>query len=124
VENKMKKKFALRLLAASLVANIATAGYAQNTTTTTTTTHGYSVPATPDQRFLNPTVLAGCLRTGPGADEYTLYGPRLQWWELKSDSVNLDLFVDLEVRVTVVKSPDNNGILTVTDLAVVMGSCN
>ena len=117
----MKKTFALRLLAASLVANIATAGYTQNTTTTT---HGYSVAATADQRFLNPTVLAGCLRRGPGAYEYTLYGPKLQWWELKSDSVNLGLFVDSEVRVTVVKSPDDNGILTVTDLAVVMSSCN
>jgi hypothetical protein len=120
----MKKTFALWLLAASLVTDIATAAYAQNTTTTTTTPNGYSVPATADQRFLNPTVLAGCLRTGPGVDEYTLYGPRLQWWELKSDSVNLGLFVDLEVRVTVVKSPDDNSILTVTNLVVVMGSCN
>jgi hypothetical protein len=117
----MKKKSALWLLAASLVAGIATAGYAQNTTTTP---NGYSVSSTVDQRFLNPTVLAGCLRRGSGADEYTLYGARMQWWELKSDSVNLGLFVDLEVRVTVVESPENDGTLTATNLAVVMGSCN
>lgn len=116
----MKKTFALWLLAASLVAAVAKAGYAQNTTTTP---KGYSFPSTADQRS-NPTVLAGCLRTGSGAYEYTLYGPRLQRWELKSDSVNLGLFVDSEVRVTVVNSPDDNGILTMTDLAVVMNSCN
>lgn len=115
----MKKTFALSLLAASLVAAIAIAGYAQNTTTTPK-----DVPATTDQRSLNPTVLAGCLRRGSAAYEYTLYGPRLQWWKLKSDSVNLGLFIDSEVRVTVVNSPDDDGILTVTDLAVVMGSCN
>ena len=117
----MKKTFALWLLAANLVAGVATAGYAQNTTTTPNV---YSVQATADQRFFNPTVLAGCLRTGSGPDEYTLYGPRLQWWELKSDSVNLDLFVNKEVRVTVVKSPEDDGILTVINLTEVMSTCN
>ncbi len=116
----MKKTFALWLLAASLVAGIATAGYAQNTTTTP---NGYSVPATADQRFLKPTVLAGCLRRGSGAAQYSLRGPRVQWWELKSDSVNLGLFLDLEVRVTVVESPEHDGTFIVTDLALVSSSC-
>lgn len=117
----MKKTFALWLLAASLVAGIATAGYAQNTTTTP---NGYSVPATADQRFLKPTVLAGCLGRGSSVDHYSLRGPRVQWWELKSDSVDLGFFLYLEVRVTVVKSPEDDGTLTVTDLAVVSSSCN
>ena|SRR5271157_815887 len=116
----MKKTLALWLLAASLVAGIATAGYAQNKTTTL---DGNSAPATADQRATDATVLAGCLGRGSGADQYALRGPRVQWWELKSDSVNLRVFLDEEVRVAVVKSPENGGTLTVTDLAIVSPSC-
>ena len=70
-----------------------------------------------------PTVLAGCLGRGSGADEYALRGPRVQWWELKSDSVNLGVYLNEEVRVAAVKSPENDGTLTVTDLVVVSPSC-
>ena len=116
----MKKTFALWLLEASLVAGIAIAGCAQNTTTTPS---GNSGPATADQRAPEVTWLAGCLERGPGADQYALHGPRLQWWELKSDSVNLRAFLDTEVRVAVVKSTENDGTLTVTDLILVSPSC-
>jgi len=116
----MKKTFASWLLAASLMVGIATVGYAQNTTTTP---HGNSAPATADQIGPKPTVLAGCLERGSGADQYALFGQRVQWWELKSDSVNLGFFLNEEVRVAVAKSPENDGTLTVTDLVVVSPSC-
>ena len=48
----LKKTLALGLLAAGLVAGIATVGYAQNTTTTP---NGNIAPATADQRGLKPT---------------------------------------------------------------------
>ena len=76
----MKKTFALWLLAASLEAGIATVGHAQNTTTIL---YGDSTPVTADQIGPKPTVLAGCLERGSGADEYTLLGQRTQWWELR-----------------------------------------
>ena len=116
----MKKTFALWLLEASLVAGIAIAGCAQNTMTTP---NGNSGPATADQRAPEVTVLAGCLGPGPGADQYALHGPRLQWWELRSDSVNLRSYLDEEVRVAVAKSTANDGTLTVTDLILVSPSC-
>ena len=85
--------------------------------------NGNSALATADQRDPKPTVLAGCLERGSGADEYALRGPRLHWWELKSDRVDLNLFLDEEVRLTVVKSPENDATLTVTDLTLVSSSC-
>ena len=116
----MKKTFALWLLEASLVAGIAIAGCAQNTMTTP---NGNSGPATAGQRAPEVTWLAGCLERGPGADQYALHGSRLQWWELKSDSVHLRAFLDTEVRVAVVKSTENDGTLTVTDLILASPSC-
>ncbi len=116
----MKKTFALWLLAASLMAGIATVGYAQNTTPIP---YGAGAPATGDQIGSKPTVLAGCLERGSGADEYALYGPRVQWWELKSDSVDLEALLNEEVSVTVVKSPEDDGTLTVTDVVRVSGGC-
>ena len=116
----MIKTFALWLLEASLVAGIAIAGCAQNTMTTT---NGNSGPATAGQRAPEVTWLAGCLERGPGADQYALHGPSLQWWELKSASVNLRAFVDTEVMVAVVKSTENDGTLTVTDLILASPSC-
>jgi hypothetical protein len=116
----MKKTFALWLLEASLVASIAIAGCAQNTMTTPNDNSG---PVTADQRAPEVTWLAGCLERGPGADQYALHGPRLQWWELKSDGFNLSAFLDTEVRVAVVKSTENDGTLTMTDLILVSLSC-
>ena len=116
----MKKTFALWLLAASLMVGIATVGYAQNTTTTS---NGNIASATGDQRGPKVIVLAGCLERGSGADEYTLFGQMVQWWELKSYSVDLGVYLDKEVRVAVVKSPENDGTLTVTDLVVVSTNC-
>ena len=117
----MKKTFALWLLEASLVAGIAIAGCAQNTMTTPNGNRG---PATADQRAPEVTWLAGCLERGPAADRYALHGPKSQWWELKSDSVNLRAFVGTEVRVAaVVKSTENDGTLTVTDLILASPSC-
>lgn len=115
----MKKTFALCLLGFSLMAGMATVGYAQNTRTPKT----YSASTTGDQRTPEATVLAGCLEKGSGADEYALHGPRMQWWELQSDSVDLDVFLNKDVKVTVVRSPANDGTLTVTDLTVVSSSC-
>ena len=115
-----KKTFALWLLAASLGAGVATVGYAQSTATIP---YVNSAPATADQIGSKPTVLAGCLERGSGADEYALLGQRTHWWELKSDSVNLEVFLNQEVSVTVVKSPEDDGTLTVTDLVRVSGGC-
>jgi hypothetical protein len=117
----MKKTFALWLLEASLVAGIAIAGCAQNTMTTP---NGNSGPATADQRAPEVTWLAGCLERGPGADQYALHGASSQWWApLKSDSFHLQAFLDTEVRVAVVKSTENDGTLTVTDLILASPSC-
>ena len=116
----MKKTFALCLLASGLVAGIATVGYAQNTITTP---NGNNASATGDHRSPEVTVLAGCLERGSGADEYALFGQMVQWWELKSDGINLEVFLDKEVMVAVVKSPENDGTLTVTNLAIVSPSC-
>jgi hypothetical protein len=116
----MKKTFALWLLEASLVAGVAIGGCAQNTMTTP---NGNAGPATAGQRAPEVTWLAGCLERGPGADQYALHGPRLQWWDLESDSINLRAFVDTEVRVAVVKSTENDGTLTVTDLILSSPSC-
>jgi len=117
----MKKTFALWLLEASLVAGIAIAGCAQNTLTTP---NGNSGPATADQRAPDVTWLAGCLERGSAADQYALHGPRSQLWApLKSDSFNLRAFLDTEVRVAVMKSTENDGTLTVTDLILLSLSC-
>ena len=115
-----KKTFALRLLQATLVAGIAIAACAQNTITTP---NGNSGPATAGQRAPEVTWLPGCLERGPGADQYALHGPRLQWWELRSHSVNLRAFVGTEVRVAVVKSTESDGSLPVTDLILASPSC-
>ena len=117
----MKKTFALWLLEASLVAGIAIAGFAQNPMTTP---NGNSGPATADQRAPKVTWLAGCLERGPGADQYTLHGPRFAMvGPLKSDSFHLQAFLDTEVRVAVVKSTESDGTLTVTDLILMSPSC-
>lgn len=116
----IKKTFALWLLEASLVAGTAITGCAQNTTTIL---KGNSGPARADQRAPEVTWLAGCLERGPGADQYALHGPGLQWWALKSDRFNLRAFLDTEVRVAVVKSTENDGTLTVTDLILLSLSC-
>ena len=102
----MKKTFAFWLLAAGLWAGTATVGYAQNTTTVP---YGNTASATGDQRAPEVTVLAGCLGRGSGAYEYALFGQMVQWWELKSDSANLGFYLDKEVRVGAVKSPENDG---------------
>ena len=116
----MKKTFAFWLLEATLVVGFAIAGCAQNTMTTP---NGNSGPATAGQRAPEVTWLAGCLERDPAADHYALHGPKSQWWELKSDRVNLRAFVDTEVRVAVVKSTESDGILPVTDLILASPSC-
>ncbi len=117
----MKKTFALWLLEASLVAGIAIAGCAQNPMTTPNGNRG---PATADQRAPEVTWLSGCLERGPGAGQYALHGASSQWWApLKSDSFHLQAFLDTEVRVAVVKSTENDGTLTVTDLILASPSC-
>ena len=117
----MKKTFALWLLEASLVASIAIAGCAQNTMTTP---NGNSGSATSDQRASKVTWVAGCLERGSGTDRYALHGPSSQWWApLKSDSFNLQAFLDTDVRVAVVKSTENDGTFTVTDLILLSLSC-
>ncbi len=71
--------------------------------------NGNTASATGDQRAPEVTVLAGCLGRGSGAYEYALFGQMVQWWELKSDSANLGFYLDKEVRVGAVKSPENDG---------------
>ena len=117
----MKNTFALWLLAASLVAGIAITGCAQNPMTAP---NGNGGPATADQRAPKVTWVAGCLERGTAADQYALRGPSSQWWApLKSDSFNLQAFLDTDVRVAVVKSAENDGTLTVTDLILLRLSC-
>ena len=117
----MKKTFPFWLLEASLMASIAIAGCAQNTMTTA---NGNGGPTTADQRSPEVTWLAGCLERGSGADQYALHGPSSQLWApLKSDSFNLQAFLDAEVKVAVVKSSENDGTLTVTDLILASPNC-
>ena len=116
----MKKTFALWLLGASLVGGIAMAGFAQNTMTTP---NGDTGAATVDQRAPKVTWLAGCLERGPGADQYTLHGTRLQRLDPKSDRFHLTTFLDTEVMMAVVESTESDDTLTVTDLILMSPSC-
>ena len=116
----MKKTFALWLLGATLVAGIAMAGFAQNKMTTP---NGNTGAATADQRAPKVTWLAGCLERGPGADQYTLHGTRLQRLDPKSDRFHLAAFLDTEVRVAVVKSTESDDTLSVTDLILMSPTC-
>ncbi len=115
----MKKIFSIGLLAIGLLVSTANMTNAQNTAVV----QSDSGPTTPDQGSAKVVVLAGCLRRGPGSGEYTLIGPSLHWWELKSDSVNLRFYVDEEIKVSAVKSPSDDGTLTVTELTLVSTSC-
>ncbi len=115
----ISKTFALWLLAAGLIVTSAQIGHAQNTNTAQSEN---TVAATADQGA-KAVVLPGCLEQGSGADEYALFGPSVQWWELKSDSVDLAFFLNEEIKVNAVRSPSGDGTLVVTDLTLVSPSC-
>jgi hypothetical protein len=116
----MKKIFSIGLLAVGLLVSTAKMTNALNTVVAQSD-NGAST--TGDQASSKVVVLAGCLRRGSGSGEYTLIGPALHWWELKSVSVNLALYIDEEVKVSAVKSPSDDGTLTVTELTLVSTSC-
>jgi hypothetical protein len=116
----MKKVFLAGLLAAGLLVGASKPGNAQNTPGFRSDNNS---PSTADQGSSQVVVLAGCLERGPGAGEYSLFGQGLHWWQLKSDSVNLALFLNLEVEVSALKSPSDDGTFTVTDLTLVSTSC-
>lgn len=114
----MKKTFLTGLLAAGLLVGATEIVQAQDTMTqqditATTAAQGSSKVVT----------LTGCLDRGPGGGEYTLFGPNLNRWVLLSDSVDLNLYVNKEVEVAAVKSPGNDGDLTVTQVKVMIHSC-
>ena len=125
----MKKRFLLSLFAAGLLmsaAEMANAQYAQTTQSSTTAvaTTGDNGASAAGQSSSNLITLAGCLEQGAGADEYTLLSnPTINWWEVKSDSVDLAAHLDQAVTIIAVKSPSGNGPLTVLDLAMVSDSC-
>lgn len=116
----MKKAFALWLLAAGLVAGAAGMGHAQEMATQ----GDNSGLGTVGQDNSKVVVLAGCLERGSGAGEYALLGQNLHWWELRSDSVNLNVYLNREIRITAFESPSDDGTLTVIDLTMVATSCS
>ncbi len=115
----MKKIFSIGVLAIGLLVSTAKMTNAQNTALVQSDNGG----STTVDQIAKVVVLAGCLRRGPSPGEYTLIGPSLHWWELKSDSVNLGFYVDEEIKVNAVKSPSDDGTLTVTELTLVSTSC-
>jgi hypothetical protein len=76
-----------------------------------------------NQRGPEVVQIAGCLERGTAADEYSLYGEGLQSWELRSDNVSLSAHLDQQVTVIVLKSQDDDGVLTVVDLRMDSTSC-
>jgi hypothetical protein len=116
----MKKIFSIGLLAVGLLVSSAKMTNALNPVLAQSDNGAFT---TVDQGSSKPIVLSGCLRRGSGSGEYTLIGPALHWWELKSVSVNLALYIDEEVKVSAVKSPSDDGTLTVTELTLVSTSC-
>ena len=115
----MTKTILLWLLSVAILIGAAELALAQNTTSpegspaADNTTNG-------NQQLM---VLAGCLHRGSGAEEYSLSGPALHWWEVKSESVDLRTYLDEDVRVTALRTPDRDGTYTVTDLEVTSPSC-
>lgn len=115
----MKKIFSTGLLAVGLLVSTANFGNAQDMTAVQSDNNAFT---TTDQ-VSSKVALAGCLERGSGAGEYRLFGPTLHSWELKSDSVDLALYLNEEVKVSAVKSPSDDGTLTVTELTLVSSSC-
>ena len=113
----MKKTFLTGLLAAGLLVGATEIMHAQDTMTQ------QDITATAAQGNSKVVTLTGCLDRGPGGGEYTLFGPNLNRWVLLSDSVDLNLYVDKEIEVVAVKSPGNDGDLTVTQVRVMIHSC-
>lgn len=118
----IKKTFNLWLLAAGLLVAAAQVAQAQNTTTIPADT---TQAATAKAEQGSPALvrLSGCLQRGSGDGEYTLFGPTLHWWELKSDNADLAAHLNQEVTVTAVKSADDNGTFTVTAVNMESTSC-
>jgi len=120
-EHGMKKQLFKSVLAAGLLAGISIAGRAQDTATTQQNTNS-SVSATPaDAKTI---VLSGCLDRGPGADEYSLHAKTATSWALKSDSIDLNAYLDQTVTVIAMKSGDPYGTLNVIDIKIILPSCN
>ncbi len=114
----MKKTFLIGLLAAGLLVSATEIVQAQDTMTQQDITATAAAQGGP-----KVVTLAGCLDRGPGGGEYTLFGPNLNSWVLLSDSVDLDIYVNEEIQVAAVKSPGNDGDLTVTQVKVMVHSC-
>lgn len=67
--------------------------------------------------------LYGCLERGSGAEEYSLKGQGANWWELKSTSIDLGAYLDQTVMIAALPTPNPDGTLNVTALAMVQNSC-
>ena len=126
----MKNTLLSSLLTAGLLFCAAGIAKAQNTVTPQQGTasyaslQNYAAEAAAEQTSSNVRSLAGCLTKGSTVNEYTLRGEGLKLWQLTSDSVYLAGYVDKTIRVTVVNSPDRDGIYYVTKLsAVIMSNC-
>lgn len=148
------KSLALWLLSAGLLLGsmgVAHAQYAQQNPTTSRPAPRQNTPsASPNQQNATPTAApqaypgpaaageannaqnngnlvtySGCLREGAGADEYALYGQGTDYWELKSQSVDLSAYVGQTVMVTAVQtSPQEGNPLMVTRISTVTTSCS
>lgn len=67
--------------------------------------------------------LFGCVERGSGPNEYALMGDGANWWELKSNSIDLSAYLDQTVMIAASPSPNPGGSLNVVALAMVHGSC-
>lgn len=100
----MKKTFTLWLFV-GLLFGAAQIANAQYTTTpqraaTTTAQNGTTATTAAEQGGARVVTMFGCMGRGATADEFSLYGQDATTWELKSNSVPLNYYLDQEVTVT------------------------
>ena len=117
----MTKQLLRWALAAGLMVGISIAGQAQEAATTQQSTNSSMSASPADAKTI---ALSGCLDRGPGADEYSLHVKTATSWELKSDNLNLDAYLDETVTVIAVTSGDPYGTLNVIDIRIILPSCN
>jgi hypothetical protein len=131
----MKNVFALFLLIAGLLLSAAGIAQAQDYTqapqspTATPTDNATAADNNYTPGNAGVQTLSGCLQTGAGANEYTLFGPDANSWEITSNSIDLAAHVDQAVRVAYVppQQSGSNGTdkpFIVTDLQMVSSSCD
>ena len=131
----MKMMFVPFLLTAVLMLGATAIAQSQTATPqseTATQNDNYNATATNNHHGSadNVRTLSGCLQEGAGANEYTLFGPDANSWELRSNQVDLAAHVGQAVTITYVPNPNAKGAsgasapLIVTDLVMVSSSCS